>query len=388
MLLLLFLSTIVVNTAFEAGSIGRIERVSPTHLRCAVKGQADQDGRNRQASWYYFRLDNLPRAEVRIDLTELVGEYNYRPGAHAVTKNTRPVFSYDNQRWTHFTDQQIDWDDNKKELSIRFTPAQRRMWIAHVPPYTTRHLASLLAEARRHRFARVETVGKTVQGRDLPLVTVSEAPEDAKVIWIMARQHAWETGTSWVVDGALRFLTSNAAEAAALRKGAIWKFFPMGDPDGVANGQVRFNTNGFDVNRNWDTADEKRMPEIFFMRRSLLAWVDAGKRIDLFLAMHNQEMGDYIDGPSLPVAQRFYDELAKTQSFQADKGPRNTFRPEQVAPGRMTVNQYLFHSRKIPAFLMELAVQHNTRLGRPRTTEDNVRFGPELLRAMLAAVTK
>ena len=41
---------------FEGGSIGKVERVSPTHLRCAVKGQSDQDHRNRQANWYYFEI--------------------------------------------------------------------------------------------------------------------------------------------------------------------------------------------------------------------------------------------------------------------------------------------------------------------------------------------
>ena len=41
-----------VNTDFEGASAGAVTVVSPQHLRVAVKGQSDQDGRNRQANWY------------------------------------------------------------------------------------------------------------------------------------------------------------------------------------------------------------------------------------------------------------------------------------------------------------------------------------------------
>jgi len=38
---------------FEDGALGQIERVSDAHFRCGVKGESDQDGRNRQANWYH-----------------------------------------------------------------------------------------------------------------------------------------------------------------------------------------------------------------------------------------------------------------------------------------------------------------------------------------------
>ena len=51
MLALFLLAGISVSSDFEGGSIGKVEAVSPAHLRCAVAGQSDQDNRNRQASW-------------------------------------------------------------------------------------------------------------------------------------------------------------------------------------------------------------------------------------------------------------------------------------------------------------------------------------------------
>jgi len=71
MLAFFLLAAIGVTTNFEGGSAGKVEQVSATHLRVAVQGQSDQDGRNRQADWYYFQLDNLPKQQVTIDLVDL-----------------------------------------------------------------------------------------------------------------------------------------------------------------------------------------------------------------------------------------------------------------------------------------------------------------------------
>ena len=94
-MILLALALITIHADFEGGNIGRVERVSDTHVRCSVAGQVDQDGRNRQANWYYFRVDGSARREVTVDLVNLPGEYNYRPNRGAVTKDTLPVYSYD-----------------------------------------------------------------------------------------------------------------------------------------------------------------------------------------------------------------------------------------------------------------------------------------------------
>ena len=247
---------IAVLTNFEGGSIGKVEEVSPTHLRCAVKGQADQDHRNRQANWYYFELTNLPHAPITIDLVDLAGEYNYHGPEYSVVEGVRPVYSDDGLHWRNFTDQQVSWDPHEPHLTLQFTPAHAHLWIAHVTPYTNRNLVALLDSFRRSPYLAVESVGRTVEGREMPLVTITNprAGEGKKrVIWLMFRQHAWETGSSWACEGAVRFLLSSDARALRLRDQMIYKIFPLADPDGVAHGGVRFNVNGYDLNRNWDT---------------------------------------------------------------------------------------------------------------------------------------
>src|SRR5215510_13165026 len=53
-----------IHTDFEGGGLGPIDKTSDVHFRLGVKGEKDQDGRNRQASWYYFRVDGAPKTEI------------------------------------------------------------------------------------------------------------------------------------------------------------------------------------------------------------------------------------------------------------------------------------------------------------------------------------
>jgi murein tripeptide amidase MpaA len=381
-----------VLTNFEGGNIGKVVFVSPVHLRCAVEGQSDQDHRNRQANWYYFELRNLPRTPVTIDLADLAGEYDYRSPAYSVTKGTRPVYSYDSVSWRHFSDNEVEWDPKEPHLTMKFTPERDHVWIAHVPPYTNKDLAALLGAFGSSRYLKKEVVGRTVGGRDMLLLTITDPQieeREKKVIWLMFRQHAWETGSSWVGDGAVRFLLSNAAGAAQLRAQAIFKIFPMADPDGVATGGVRFNKNGYDLNRNWDLFDAGKMPEIAAQHKAIVNWVDGGHRLDLFLSLHNTEDGEYLEAPEAfhALGQRVWQLLSDQTTFN----PTTPFRPFREAAagavaGRMTVDEGLFHDRKLPSMLMEQMVQYNSKLGRCPTAKDRMEFGAGLVRMLVAAL--
>jgi len=393
MLALLLFAAIGVTSNFEGGNIGKVEQVSPTHLRCAVQGQSDQDHRNRQANWYYFKLTNLPREPVTIDLVNLAGEYNYHSPAYSVTKATRPVYSYDGIAWSHFSDDQVSWDDKEPHLTVRFEPKEDHIWIAHVPPYTNKDLAHLLYSFRTSSYLRQETVGRTVKGRAMPLLTVTNpavAETSKKVIWLMFRQHAWETGSSWVGDGAIRFLLSDDAQARRIRDEDIVKIFPMADPDGVATGAVRFNQNGYDLNRNWDTIDARTMPEIAAQHKAILDWVDSGHPLHLFLSLHNDEHNEYIEAPAAfhALGERLWQILRDTTTFNPTSPLRDageTTTPGK--PGRMQVDQGLYHDRKLPAMLMEQTVDFDPKLGRCPTVQDRQEFGAGLVRAMAAALS-
>lgn len=383
-------SAVTFDKSFEGASLGKIEKLDDTTFRLHVEGQYDERGRNRQTTWFYFRMDNVAARELTLTFTDWVGEYNDKPGACPMGPTLRPVFSYDGETWQH-TDA-VEWDAEKKESTLKFKPARDTVWFAHIPPYPHSKLLKLLGEVDRSPHARVEVIGKTVLGRDLHLVTVTnfEQPDSAKkVVWLQARQHAWEAGTSFVMEGALRFVTSDDPQARALRDQVIFKFTPMLDPDGCALGKVRFNAHGWDMNRHWDEVDLRDprwlrlMPEIWYAKKALLA-AHAERAIELMVNMHNTETAEYLDTmvddePGQAKLQRLFAKLVAETSFDPSRKLGITHIPANTANA-------LWKERRVPVALMEQRVGPSVKLQRLPTTEDRLAFGRQLIATMAGAV--
>lgn len=376
-----------INFDFEGGSLGKVEVIGTNQWRCFLTGESDSENRNRQVSWYYFQMAGVKGQALDIVLSDLEGEYNYKAGSHSITSESRPVISYDNIHWRHLTGSEVEWDEDKIELVLRFKSEMDTVWIAHQAPYTTANLKNLLDDLKPQPNVVIENIGKTADGREIPMVTITNEAvplTNKKVVFLMGRQHSWESGTSYVVDEALRYLLSD--EAALLRDQIVFKIIPMADPDGVARGGVRFNKHGHDLNRNWDFVKPEEMPEIAAEKKVIKDWLEEGNPIDLFLTLHNTEAQDYIEGPSLPIGSRFYTEMIRSTSFESDSLRIMPLSTTIGQPGRMTVYQALWAELKIPAFLMELKVEGVDKLQRRRTIEDWRALGEGLVKSLAHAV--
>lgn len=377
------------NTRFEDASLGKIVAVGENEFRCAVLGQYDERGRNRQVSWFYFRMENVAKRPLVLTFTELEGEYNDKPGAVSMDKTDQPVISYDQKHWTYLTD--TSWDDEKKELTVRFTPEQDVVWVATLVPYTHSDLLKLLAEVDRSPEATVEVIGRTVQGRDLHMVTVTNPDIPAaqkKTVWLQARQHAWETGTSFTMEGALRWVISDDPVAKSMRDKIIFKFTPMLDPDGCATGQVRFNANGYDVNRHWNEMDLqhkellKLMPEIWYTKKAILAH-HAQYPIAVMVNLHNTK-SEYMDTQASDEASQ-----AMFQKLFDNLQANTLFDPTRKLGIRLTTSgdaNSMYHDAKVPVALMELRTLAGPKLGRYTTHEDRLKYGAQLIRVMAETV--
>jgi hypothetical protein len=192
------------------------------------------------------------------------------------------------------------------------------------------------------------------------------------------------------MEGALRSVTADDPRARALRRRVVFRFTPMVDPDGCAEGRVRFNANGYDVNRHWDEVDLRhkaylaRMPEIWYVKKAIGAWVDSGRKIDLMINLHNTETAEYLstmagDPASRAIVARLSDRLLRETTFRPSHGPVLGDRPDGSAN--------VLHAEKgILILLMEQRIAKDPRTGRPPTVEDRLRFGEQLVRIMAESV--
>jgi len=297
---------IQVRDDFESGNLGQWRLEGDTRLVFVPRAEHDQDRINSAVTWFYGRLSNVLQREVIIRIEGLdYTVYNGKRGTILpFERNTVPVYSYDGARWERFAD--CSFDRETRTFRIRQIFSCDSVWIAYIPPYTFSRLESLIADIKTHPAVTLDSFGRSAEGRPLYLIDITEPGTSARnrpVVWIVARQHAFEAGGSRAVEGLLRFLTSPEPEARDIRRQLRFRVCPMLNPDGVARGGTRFNARGVDLNRHWHgddpiSRDTNSAPEIALLKRAIRRWRDAN-RLDLWINIHNNDMvwnedGDYI----------------------------------------------------------------------------------------------
>jgi hypothetical protein len=326
---------------------------------------------------------------LALTLTDFVGEYDGKP-ACPLSAALLPVISDDGKSWKNV--EGGDYDDPKKELTLHLKPGGDSIWLAHIPPYVPSQLQRLLGELTKNANARVEVIGKTARGREIPMVTVTDfatPDEGKKVVWLQARQHAWEAGTSYVMEGALRFISSDDPVAVKLREETVFYFTPMVDLDGCASGGVRFNANGYDVNRHWPEVNLRGplllrvMPEIWYTKKAIVE-KNREKPIDLLLNLHNTETTEYVESQATDEASR--KTLGKLFDLLSEKTSFDPARPLSIREQFGGTTNSLYGEYKIPAALMEQRISAGKKMGHFPTAGDRLEFGKQLIQVMGAAV--
>ena len=87
-----------------------------------------------------------------------------------------------------------------------------------------------------------------------------------KAVIITGRVHPGESNSSFIVEGIIKFLTSNHREAKILRQNYIFKIIPMLNPDGVVYGNYRSSLLGVDLNRRWINPSKILHPSIYYTK--------------------------------------------------------------------------------------------------------------------------
>jgi len=103
-------------------------------------------------------------------------------------------------------------------------------------------------------------------------------------VWILARQHAWESGGTWVGVGLAEWLAGNSESAQWVRQNAEVFFVPVMDVDHVATGDGGKECIPQDPNQDWSA--NPHWPEVAAVEKGVLALAKEG-RMDLLLDLHN-----------------------------------------------------------------------------------------------------
>ena len=202
------------------------------------------------------------------------------------TDPQRPFYSYDGVNYTRFNEEDIP-----KKGSIGRYFYHDSVYIAYFTPYTEEHLNAGIERWRANPDVQVTSAGYSEQGRDMPLLIVTNPDKPSrnkKKVYIHGRIHTSETPSSWHLDKLIDQLTSKEQYAQDLRDNVIFYILPFTNPDGVAGGLSRSNALGVNLEVNYNTSPEQTSQEVKNILTLLESITSDGRPIDLFLNMHSQ----------------------------------------------------------------------------------------------------
>lgn len=243
--------------------------------------------------WWYFGIQGITPGEtitLRLQASPAVVD---KPGAKPLNGSwAMPVeatWSVDGNAWFHTAPGVKEGD----VMIYTLKPEKESVFVAWGPPCTPATATEWVrhwSETSPH--ARADVLCQSREGRTVPLLHVMEGelPREKRFgVWVQARQHAWESGSSWVARGFAEWLIGDSAEAAWLRQHAEIFLVPIVDVDNTATGNGGKDAQPHDHNRDW--SETPHWNETAAAMTKVKQLIDQ-RRMDLFLDLHNPAPGD------------------------------------------------------------------------------------------------
>ncbi|MBA4743166.1 MAG: carboxypeptidase family protein [Azoarcus sp.] len=367
-----------IGCGFDSGSVEIVDLANPSDIRLRLRDDSAADIRQ----WFHFRLMGASGLAVRM-VFENAASATYPDG----WPGYRAVASYDRRQWFRVPTRYEDG-----QLVIEHVPEHDSTWYAYFEPYSHERHLDLIGRAEMSPFATIDSLGATVQGREIDRITVGQEGPGRVPVWVIARQHPGETMAEWFVEGFLeRLLDPSDAVARRIRERAVVYVVPNMNPDGAVLGNLRTNAAGRNLNREWLTPDPVASPEVFRVREAMQV-----TDCDLFIDAHGDEALPYVffstsdDVPDLPDSlderqARFIDAVrAASPDFQTEHGYANgRFGPDVLK----LASKWVAHRFKCLSLTLEMPFKDNANLPDERcgwSGERSKRLGGAMLGGVLA----
>ena len=343
---------ISVNIQFDAGSIivKKLDHANDLHF------EIRKDTNSEFAQWFYFQLNGIKHQELKIHLDNLAttaypeGWVDYNVCA-----------SYDNLNWfrveSSFAENSISWS---------ITPEANSIYFAYFEPYPYQRHQELIALANTATNTQHQVLGQTREGRNIDLLIIGDIAAKHK-IWITARQHPGESMAEWFMEGLIhRLIDAQDAISNTLLQDYVFYLVPNMNPDGAIHGNLRTNSSGTNLNREWLTPSLENSPEVYYVREQMLL-----TGMTMFFDIHGDEALPYVftsgcaDNKSFSAKQEQletkFEQLFQliNPDYQTEHGyPKNHFSVESATVATKWVgNQF-----DCLAFTLEMPFKDNANL--------------------------
>jgi Cytosolic carboxypeptidase N-terminal domain/Zinc carboxypeptidase len=238
--------------------------------------------------WWSFRIDGLTVGE-NFTLEVQAQTKPYRGKAVLPASWCQPKhawISVDGVTWHPSSTGALSAD---KAVVYTIEAQAALMAVAWGPPFVPADADKLLADiSAKLPAAKRFDLAQTRGGRPVHGIRIGDE-HAAHHVWVGARQHAWEAGSSHVGRGFIEWYASN--EATELRAKTCLHFIPIMDVDNAAIGAGGKDAIPRDHNRDW--TNEPIHPEIAAAQH-MIRDIHTKHGLAVFIDLHNPDHKDPI----------------------------------------------------------------------------------------------
>eukprot|EP00960_Hanusia_phi_P023773 701013-Hanusia_phi.AAC.2 len=342
---------IVLSSEFCSGNIGYVEAVDDELTSFELRTSPDCAGQafeTNYRTWFYFSVSGAQK-----DQTLTFNVMNMNPQSKMYNQGMKPVYRLGSSawdKWERIKDEVTYSCGEGRQFQIRFKfrfSSDSPVFFAFSYPYS-------LEDVKRRIDAIQETVSSkqapkkdsaiyferetltfSLEGRRMEVLTITDYfgassereeripdlfPEgkdrpllfpEKKYFVLSARVHPGESPAQWMWDGALEFLVNREdPRAKALRRAFVFKVVPIINPDGVARGHYRADTQGLNLNRFYDNPDRTRHPTVWAIKE-LVVWLKSRTELKFFVDLHAHatKRGCFCYANALPTYQEMIENM-------------------------------------------------------------------------------
>ncbi|WP_445737179.1 M14 family metallopeptidase [Mariniflexile sp.] len=200
--------------------------------------------------WYAFIVWSKEKKQINLILTyqESV-KHRYYPKLSHDGINWMPL---DSINYTEYDKGTKDFDPDSRPLKvkIKLEVGPDTLWVAGQELHTSKHVNNWINTQVQQSYIAQKSIGKSVEGRDLKLLTIGKETGKNMLI-VISRQHPPEVTGYLAMKSFVETIGSDSKLAKRFRRKFTTYVVPLMNPDGVDNGHWRHNAGGIDLNRDW-----------------------------------------------------------------------------------------------------------------------------------------
>jgi hypothetical protein len=293
----------------ELGCKGaKIEKVGKNHFRL-IPGHAPNH-------------PNWPNM-IQFEITGNAKGNNLRLDVDFPAKDATYHFDSYFYSWSHnkISWKPIQWLDyqhseSRRSNTLLFPKFKKDVvYVGHQVPLSYATLKKLIRKWKKNPAVKVNTIGKSIEGRDIYRLTVTNhTVNNQKWVHYFTNQHPGEHNAQWRMAGMLEWLISKKGKDYL--NNSINHFIFIMYPDGPTNGWYRTGVEGVDGNRAYlHTGADKGLQahEAYICQKDLEDLMESDKPVTALWTMHT--WGGAVE-PIMVLGPEFGEEAGEWEEFR------------------------------------------------------------------------